>query len=58
MQELSTRCSNTCRIPADPSGSTFEQLTELTPLQARAFQLLGLSPENRTADSVLLQAPQ
>ena len=42
LQELSTRCSNTCRIPADPSGSTFEQLTELTPLQARAFQLLGL----------------
>jgi|ERR1035437_4255482 transposase len=42
MQELSTRCSNTCRIPADPSGRTFEQLTELTPLQARAFQLLGL----------------
>jgi len=42
MQELSTRCSNICRIPADPSGSTFEQLTELSPLQARAFQLLGL----------------
>ena len=42
LQELSTRCSNTCRIPADPSGRTFEQLTELTPLQARAFQLLRL----------------
>jgi len=42
LQELSTRCSNTCRIPADPSGSTFVQLTELTPIQARAFQLLGL----------------
>ena len=42
LQELSARCSNTCRIPADPSGSTFEQLTEITPLQARAFQLLGL----------------
>jgi transposase len=42
LQELSTRCSNTCRIPTDPSGSTFEQLTELTPLQARALQLLGL----------------
>jgi transposase len=42
MRELATRCSNTCRIPADPTGTTFEQLTELTPLQARAFQLLGL----------------
>jgi transposase len=42
LQELSARCSNTCRIPADSSGRTFEQLTELTPLQARAFQLLGL----------------
>ncbi|MCX6628051.1 MAG: hypothetical protein NTW28_10530 [Candidatus Solibacter sp.] len=42
LQELPTRCSNTCRIPADPSGSTFAQLAELTPIQARAFQLLGL----------------
>jgi transposase len=42
LQELSTRCSNTCRISTDPSGSTFAQLTELTPIQARAFQLLGL----------------
>lgn len=42
LEELATRCSNTCRIAADPSGSTFEQLTELTPLQARAFQLLAL----------------
>jgi transposase len=42
LQELSTRCSNTCCIPADPSGSTFEQLTALTPIQARAFQLLRL----------------
>jgi transposase len=42
MQDLATRCSNTCRLPADPSGTTFEQLTELTPLQARALQLLGM----------------
>ena len=40
MQDLATRCSNTCRLPADPAGSTFEQLTELTPLQARALHLL------------------
>ena len=42
LRELATRCRNTCRIPSDPSGTTFQQLTEATPLQARAFQLLGL----------------
>jgi hypothetical protein len=31
-----------CRILSDASGATFQQLTEPTPLQARAFQLLGL----------------
>jgi len=42
LRELATRCRNTCRIPSDPSGTTFQQLTEATPLQSRAFQLLGL----------------
>lgn len=42
LRELATRCRNTCRIPSDPSGTTFQQLTEATPLQAGAFQLLGL----------------
>ena len=42
LRELATRCRNTCRIPAEPSAATFRQLTEPTPLQARAFQLLGL----------------
>ncbi len=42
LRDLATRCRNTCRIPADPTGATFQQLTEPTPLQARAFQLLGL----------------
>ena len=42
LQELSTRCSNTCRVSSDSSGATFEQFTELTPIQARAFQLLRL----------------
>jgi transposase len=40
--DLATRCRNTCRIPAESSGATFQQLTEPTPLQSRAFQLLGL----------------
>lgn len=42
LQELATRCRNTCRIPAESSGATFQQLTQPTPLQVRAFQLLGL----------------
>jgi transposase len=42
LRNLATRCRNTCRIPSDPSGATFQQLTEATPLQARALQLLGL----------------
>lgn len=42
LHHLATRCRNTCRIPSAPSGITFQQLTEATPLQARALQLLGL----------------
>ena len=42
LRHLATRCRNTCRIPAESSGATFQQLTQPTPLQARAFQLLGL----------------
>lgn len=42
LRELATRCRNTCRIPGDPTSTTFQQLTEPTPLQAHAFQLLGL----------------
>ena len=40
--ELGTRCRNRCRIKSDPKGPTFYQLTEKSPLQERAFQLLGL----------------
>ena len=42
LRDLATRCRNTCRIPAESSAATFQQLTQPTPLQARAFQLLGL----------------
>jgi len=42
LRSLATRCRNTCRIPSDPSGATFQQLTEATRLQSRALQLLGL----------------
>jgi len=42
LNELGTRCRNTCRLTSDPSGSTFHQVTKRTPLQAEAFKLLGL----------------
>jgi transposase len=42
LQALGTRCRHVCSIPGDASGATFQQLTESTPLQARAFQLLGV----------------
>jgi transposase len=42
LQVLGTRCRNLCQIASDPKGVTVQQLTELTPIQARAFQLLGL----------------
>jgi transposase len=42
LMELGTRCRNRCRIKSDPKGPTFYQLTEKTPIQERAFQLLGL----------------
>lgn len=40
LADLGTRCRNRCRIGAD--GPSFTQVTALTPLQARALELLGL----------------
>jgi len=42
LRDLATRCRNTCRILANSAGATFQRVTAATPLQARAFQLLGL----------------
>ena len=42
LRELATRCRTTYRIVSDPSGGTFDQLTEMTPLQAEAFRLIDL----------------
>jgi len=41
LAELATRCRNTARLKSDGSP-TFQIVTEPTPLQARAFELLGL----------------
>jgi len=42
LEELGTRCRNRCRIQSDSKESAFYQLTEMSPLQKRAFQLLRL----------------
>ena len=42
LEELGTRCRNRCRLQSDPQGPTFYQMTEMSPIQRRAFQLLGL----------------
>jgi len=42
LHELAQRCRNTCLVVSDPAGNTFEQLTDLTPLQTEAFRLLDL----------------
>ena len=38
--ELATLCRNRSRIKSDPNSTPFNHLTEPTPLQQRAFQLL------------------
>ena len=49
---LGTRCRNRCRVTSGLDGLTFCQLTEPTPLQQRAFQLLGVVfPVNRNVIS-------
>lgn len=42
--ELATRCRNQCQIKSDPSGASFTQLTQRTPVQTRALELLNLYP--------------
>jgi hypothetical protein len=39
---LGTRCRHRCRITSDPGSPVFYQLTEPTPLQRQALQLLGI----------------
>jgi len=42
LEDLGTLCRNRCRVLADPSGNTFTQDTQPTPLHARVFELLGV----------------
>lgn len=40
LAHLGTRCRNTCQVISDPSGTTFQQVTELDPVQREALRLL------------------
>lgn len=51
LAELATRCRNRCRIKSDPNSAPFSHLTEPTPLQQRAFELLQVLPVTGTPHS-------
>jgi transposase len=44
LAELATRCRHTCVPAASSVEATFTKLTDATPLQTKAFRLLGLKP--------------
>ena len=44
LQTIATRCRNSCRMASAPSGGTMEQITQPTPLQAYAAELLEAYP--------------
>jgi hypothetical protein len=44
MAALASRARSTYKMKSDPLGPSFKQVSELTPIQARAFELLGLLP--------------
>jgi len=41
LAELARRCRNTCRVKTE-TATSITMVTDPTPLQARALQLLGL----------------
>ena len=42
LDALATQCRNTCTVKSSGHPVSFDQITEASPLQARAYQLLGL----------------
>ena len=44
LRTLATQCRNRCRMVSVPSGATVDQVTEPTPLQVRARELLAVYP--------------
>ena len=51
LSELGTRCRNTCRLESDTSGATFTLLTDMSPVQAKAFELLKQHGRSQNADN-------
>jgi len=49
LSELGTRCRNICRLGSDASGDTFSLLTELSPVQAKALELLKQHARSQNA---------
>ena len=44
MAHLGTRARHQCRLPSEPDSPCVQRLTELTPLQQRAFELIRMFP--------------
>jgi len=44
MAVLTSRCRSSYKMKSDPLGPSFKQTPELTPIQTRAYELLGLFP--------------
>lgn len=42
LAHLGRRSRETCRLTSDPSGTTFEHVTELDPVQREALRLLEM----------------
>ena len=50
MQALAARCHHQCRLRGDPEEPTVERLTEPTPLQQRALELVRAFPVDNTSN--------
>ena len=48
MAHLGTRARHQCRLPSEPDAPCVQRLTEPTPLQQRAFELIRMFPGNTT----------
>jgi len=44
LAELGTRCRHRCRLKSEPDSPAFEQMTDPTPLQQRALELVRALP--------------
>ncbi len=48
MAQMATRARHQCRLPSEPDGPRVQRLTEPTPLQQRAFELIRMFPGKTT----------